>query len=148
MLLYYWLNYYIRFGVTTLVDIFHSNGAFQDKAHLQRFLQASASLYAYTPDKSPYHQFNCAVEPLNYMFRKRYQYFDLTTQLPNISIPTLVLAGTNDWIIHPHYPSTIPQSIPNAELHILERCSHAVAKDRPDVYWEIVTNFIIRQAKI
>lgn len=125
-------------------DLF--NGAFQDKTHLQRFLQASASLYAYTPDNSPYAHFNCAVEPLNYMFRKRYQYFDLTAQLPNINVPTLILAGADDWIIHPQYPRTIAQSIPNTELHILEHCSHAVAKDRPEFYWDKVPRFIEQQS--
>lgn len=64
-------------------------------------------------------------------------------QLKNLTMPTLVLVGTNDMIKDAH-SRAIAAALPNAEFIALKG-GHCISKDAPDAYNRAVKQFLEKQ---
>ncbi len=72
---------------------------------------------------------------------------DVTDQLPQIKIPTCVIAGEKD-ILKPAYPYSklIHDKIPNSEMVIVRDSGHAIMFDKPDEFNSIALGFLHKQS--
>lgn len=59
-------------------------------------------------------------------FRLAMQGFDVRDGLPGISVPTIVLHGTEDWLFPVDVGARLAAALPNAELRIIEGAGHAL----------------------
>jgi proline iminopeptidase len=71
--------------------------------------------------------------------------FDFTPRLPEIAVPTLVIAGRHDWICPPDLSEEIARLIPGADLRILERSSHWVRADEPRALLDAIAGFLAQR---
>lgn len=65
--------------------------------------------------------------------------------LGDIRVPVLVIAGTNDSFTPPGLSRQMQQSIPDAELLLIEPGSHTAPIERPDEVNRAVTDFLDRR---
>jgi 3-oxoadipate enol-lactonase len=70
------------------------------------------------------------------------QALDHQARLPEISAPTLVVAGEDDSAVPPAVAAAIAQSIPRAELVVLKDAAHLGNVQQPVVFTEVVGNFL------
>ena len=63
-------------------------------------------------------------------------------QLAALSMPTLVVAGTDDMIEEAH-TRLIAESIPNAQLTLIEG-THFIAFENPDAFNRVVSEFLVK----
>lgn len=66
--------------------------------------------------------------------------FDITNQLGEIRIPTLVICGKDDKMTPPRLSQFLARSIPNAQLALIEGGGHMVMLEYP----ELIANYISR----
>jgi proline iminopeptidase len=52
-------------------------------------------------------------------------------RLPEIDVPTLVLAGRHDFLFPPEHQAILADRMPNAELEIIERAGHEAPAEQP-----------------
>ncbi|QJR15354.1 alpha/beta fold hydrolase [Usitatibacter palustris] len=73
-------------------------------------------------------------EPLNRAFAPGgfMRSFDLRPKLGAIRVPTLILAGRQDWICAPEFSEEIHRLIPGSKLVIFENSSHSMRLDEPE----------------
>ncbi len=73
---------------------------------------------------------------------------NITDQLPEIKIPTCVIAGEKD-ILKPAYPYSklIHNKIPNSEMVIVRDSGHAIMFDKPEEFNSIVLGFLNKQSQ-
>jgi 3-oxoadipate enol-lactonase len=71
---------------------------------------------------------------------------NITDQLPQIIIPTCVIAGEKD-ILKPAYPYSrlIHDSLPNSEMVIVRDSGHAITFEKPEEFNSIVLGFLHKQ---
>jgi proline iminopeptidase len=67
--------------------------------------------------------------------------YDRTNDLSKIKQPCLIIHGEYDYIIT-ECATLSRDYLPNAELHILENCSHATCVENPKQYHQILGNFL------
>jgi pimeloyl-ACP methyl ester carboxylesterase len=63
-------------------------------------------------------------------------------RLSEIKVPTLVMAGRDDFLFPPEHQVELAAGIPNARLRIIERAGHNVLSERPAEVMEAVRDFI------
>jgi proline iminopeptidase len=63
-------------------------------------------------------------------------------RLGEIKVPTLVLAGRDDFVFPPECQGELAAGIPNARLRIIERAGHNPQSEQPDEVMEAVRAFI------
>ncbi|NOH00675.1 MAG: alpha/beta hydrolase [Chloroflexi bacterium] len=68
--------------------------------------------------------------------------FDVTAQLDQIRIPTLILCGAEDVMTPPKYSQFLKNRIPHAELHVLEKAGHMVTLEQPEMVAELLGQFM------
>src|SRR6202158_4089015 len=73
--------------------------------------------------------------------RERPSLYDLVEDMKRLTVPTLVIAGDEDW------PCLLPgllmkQNIPSAALSLMPNCGHAINLEAPDQFNGIVGEFI------
>jgi proline iminopeptidase len=73
------------------------------------------------------------------------QTFDLRPELPDITAPTLVLAGRHDWICPPEFSQEIASLIPRARLRIFEHSSHSIRADEPEAMVDEIRRFVVTE---
>lgn len=81
-------------------------------------------------------------EQLNIGFAGFLRTFDFTSQLSQITCPTLVVGGAHDWICAAHHSREIAERIPRAHLKIFRNSAHAVATDEPEAFQNAVRGFL------
>ncbi|MBN1966184.1 MAG: alpha/beta fold hydrolase [Anaerolineae bacterium] len=69
---------------------------------------------------------------------------DVTASLGAITQPTCVLVGEQDILKPPRYARLIAEAIPNAALHILPGAGHATFWEVPDLFNQIVLDFLLQ----
>jgi pimeloyl-ACP methyl ester carboxylesterase len=57
--------------------------------------------------------------------------FDITNRLYEISLPTLIICGSEDQLTPPKYSHFLHDHIPNSELHIIPNAGHYVMREQP-----------------
>jgi len=67
---------------------------------------------------------------------------DSTLLLPEIRIPTLIVAGSEDVLIPSAQAETMQREIRHSQLVVVERCGHLINLEQPDVLNQVVTNFL------
>jgi pimeloyl-ACP methyl ester carboxylesterase len=72
--------------------------------------------------------------------------FDAHDRLPGITVPTLVLHGTEDRVVDPENARVLASRIPGAELVLLEGAGHAYMSERAEEAAAIVLDFVGRHA--
>jgi pimeloyl-ACP methyl ester carboxylesterase len=73
-----------------------------------------------------------------------YQNVDLRPLLPNVSAPTLVIAGALDLITGPAQARRIAEGIRNVDLVLIPECGHLLAVEEPAAYKAKVTEWVAR----
>jgi 3-oxoadipate enol-lactonase len=68
--------------------------------------------------------------------------FDPYDRLPEIRVPTLVLHGTEDRLVHPDNARLLAERIPGARLVLLEGAGHVYHSERPEEADAAVLDFI------
>jgi proline iminopeptidase len=68
-------------------------------------------------------------------------------RLGEIKVPTLVMAGRDDFVFPPEHQLELAARIPNARLRIIERAGHNPHSERPDEVMEAVRDFISAPAR-
>jgi 4,5:9,10-diseco-3-hydroxy-5,9,17-trioxoandrosta-1(10),2-diene-4-oate hydrolase len=66
----------------------------------------------------------------------------IVDNLPNITAPTLVIWGQQDRIIPVAHAQVARDRIPNARLHIIDRCGHVPQLEHPDEFNALVLEFL------
>jgi pimeloyl-ACP methyl ester carboxylesterase len=70
--------------------------------------------------------------------------FDRRKELPNIKVPTLLIAGSDDKTAPPSVMEKMWQKIPAAEYVILDHCGHLGPMDRPGAFNAALLSFLQR----
>lgn len=81
-------------------------------------------------------------EQLNIGFSGFLRSFDYTEQLSQITCPTLVIGGAQDWICAPHHSREIADRIPRAHLKLFRNSAHAVFADESEAFLAAVRGFL------
>ncbi|HVC35192.1 MAG TPA: alpha/beta fold hydrolase [Chloroflexota bacterium] len=63
-------------------------------------------------------------------------------RLAQLSMPTLVVWGKDDWTIPPEHGASAQRLIPNAQLVLIDRCGHCPQLERPDVFNRVAREFL------
>lgn len=70
--------------------------------------------------------------------------FDLTAELPDIAVPTLVIGGTADVVTPPFEARRIARLIPGAQLELFEGGGHMLMLEQPERFDRTLTDFARR----
>jgi pimeloyl-ACP methyl ester carboxylesterase len=68
-----------------------------------------------------------------------------TDVLPEVAVPTLVVAGARDGFTPPELSRAMAAAIPGAELCEIEDGSHTAPLERPDLVGQVVRDFLVRR---
>ena len=68
---------------------------------------------------------------------------NLTQELHNIKVPTLLVWGLNDTITPPMVGHEFNRLIPNSELKFIDKCCHAPMMEQSEKFNEIVVDFLM-----
>ena len=74
------------------------------------------------------------------------EYLLLDNALEEIQHPVLCVWGEDDKIVHVSGSDVIKQRVKNAEVHVLDRCGHAITLDRPRKLVKVITQFLEKVA--
>jgi proline iminopeptidase len=123
-------------------------GAFRSSEEMQRYYRVMGPLYSLSHDEAAAaagrSRARYSPEPLNRAFGPGgfLRSFDLRPELPQITAPTLVLAGRHDWICPVEFSEEIARLIPGAELRVFERSSHSIRSDEPEAMVDAILSFV------
>jgi proline iminopeptidase len=81
-------------------------------------------------------------EALIYAGRHLLNGWTVMDRLSEIKVPTLVLAGRDDFLFPPQHQAALAAGIPNSSLHIIENAGHNAHSERPAEVISAVTDFI------
>lgn len=73
---------------------------------------------------------------------KSAQRHNLSSELPNIKVPTLLVWGLNDTITPPMTAHDFNRLIENSKLKFIDRCCHAPMMERPERFNKLVQEFL------
>ncbi|MHA1619191.1 MAG: alpha/beta fold hydrolase [Promethearchaeota archaeon] len=68
--------------------------------------------------------------------------YDVSLNLKDIRVRTLILVGDDDFICPPSQARRMHDNIPNSELHIFEKCGHYPFWERPDEFYSAIRDWI------
>ena len=87
-------------------------------------------------------------EALTFAGRHLIKGWTLKDRLGEIRVPTLVLAGHDDFLFPPESQAYLAAGIPNAELRIIERAGHNPQSERPAETIQAVRDFLAAESAI
>jgi proline iminopeptidase len=70
--------------------------------------------------------------------------WDLTPRLGEISAPTLILVGRDDFICPPSQAKIMHEGIPNSELVVFENSGHFTHVEEPEAFFDAVRGWLRR----
>jgi proline iminopeptidase len=70
--------------------------------------------------------------------------YDVTARLAEITAPTLVLVGRDDFVTPPSQAERIRRGVPDAELVVFERSGHHPYAEEPDAFAAAVRAWLAR----
>ena len=73
---------------------------------------------------------------------RSYRDFDMTDELHEIKVPTLVLGGTHDRLTLPKASQYLATHLPDADLHIFEGCGHMSMLERHEEFNTLLASFL------
>lgn len=69
------------------------------------------------------------------------QKYNVSSQLSNIEVQTLILVGKDDFICPTSQAKRMHAAIPNSDLHIFEKSGHYPYFEEPDEFYKIIRNW-------
>ncbi len=81
-------------------------------------------------------------EALTFAGRYLIKGWSVMDRLGEIAVPTLVMAGRDDFIFPPEHQAQLAAGIPKAQLRIIERAGHDPHSERPDEVMGAVRDFL------
>src|SRR5512140_2527 len=81
-------------------------------------------------------------EALTYAARHLFPGWSVMDRLGEITVPTLVMAGREDFIFPPESQAELAAGIPNSRLRIIERAGHNPYSERTDEVMKAIADFI------
>jgi 3-oxoadipate enol-lactonase len=84
--------------------------------------------------------------PLNAATRALYD-FDLSSELPRIAVPTLVVAGQEDTLTRPEGMQEIAALIPGAEYRLIAGSGHMIPVEQPEPLHALIDTFLAQHAR-
>lgn len=78
------------------------------------------------------------VPELNVRSDELLETYDVTSQLKNIEIPTLILVGKDDFICPPSQAQRLHDNLPNSDLHIFEKSRHYPFYEETEYFFKII----------
>ncbi len=73
-----------------------------------------------------------------------YESYDASAWLHTVDVPTLILAGENDWLIPVEQQELLHQLIPKSQLEVIRHGSHCPQMDLPDLVNLKIEKFLSR----
>jgi proline iminopeptidase len=70
--------------------------------------------------------------------------WDLAPRLGEISAPTLIVVGEDDFVCPPSQAKIMHEGIPNSELVVLEESGHLPHVEQPEAFFEAVEGWVER----
>jgi pimeloyl-ACP methyl ester carboxylesterase len=67
---------------------------------------------------------------------------DYRTDFPNISAPTLIIAGHEDGVRKPIDAESIHQGIPNSRLEVIDNAGHLMNMEQPERFNQVLLEFL------
>ena len=123
------------------------DGNFENEAQLREYFTVMRSLYSITfdPAAPPKAWDRSIVSPdaINVAFGGFLRTYDIRSELPKITAPTLVIGARHDWICPPEFSEAIASAIPNADLRIFEHSGHSIRADEPEALLDAIAGFIV-----
>lgn len=74
---------------------------------------------------------------------KSAQRHNMADEIPNITLPTLLVWGLNDTITPPIVAHEFNRLIPNSTLKFIDKCCHAPMMEHPEKFNELVEDFLV-----
>lgn len=74
---------------------------------------------------------------------KSAQRHNMAEEIPNITIPVLLVWGLNDTITPPVVAHEFNRLIPNSELKFIDKCCHAPMMEHPEKFNQLVETFLV-----
>lgn len=126
------------------------NGKFTSNEEVDQYYVVMESLYVNTAAPTNHKgkeldvlmELDRSYEALNEGFGNFLREFDVTDRLPEIKVPTLVIAGRHDWITPVEESELIADRIPNSLFIVLEKSSHSVMEEETAAYNRTVKAFV------
>jgi pimeloyl-ACP methyl ester carboxylesterase len=81
-------------------------------------------------------------EPLIFAGRHLLKDWTVMTRLGEITVPTLVIAGRDDFLFPPEHQRQLAAAIPGARLQIIERAGHNPHVEQPAEVMQAIWDFI------
>jgi len=69
---------------------------------------------------------------------------NLSTELKDLTYPTLLIWGNNDSVTPPFVGEEFHKLIPNSELYFIDKCGHAPMMEVPDEFNQILHKFLLK----
>ena len=128
------------------------DGTFQSNDELKTYFEILGPLYSYRtepvdpsePQSVAWGDRILSYVATNEAFGGFLRTYDLRSELPKITAPTLVLAGRHDWICAPEWSEEIASLIPGAEIQIFEDSGHMLRTDEPERLITTIAEFSSR----
>jgi pimeloyl-ACP methyl ester carboxylesterase len=70
------------------------------------------------------------------------QRHNMSQDIVNIQVPTLLIWGLNDNITPPHVAHEFDKLIPNTELRFIDQCGHAAMMEKPERFNQLLLSFL------
>jgi proline iminopeptidase len=87
-------------------------------------------------------------EAHNWCFQHNWGAYDLTADLPSVTVPTLVTVGRRDWVTPVSSSETIASLMPNAELVVFERSGHSPQVEERELFQQTIRDFVDRAVPV
>jgi pimeloyl-ACP methyl ester carboxylesterase len=87
-------------------------------------------------------------EALIFAGRQLLKGWTVMDRLDQITVPTLVLAGRDDFLFPPEHQRQLAAGIPGARLQIIERAGHNAHSEQPAEVFRAVSDFISADAAV
>lgn len=120
------------------------NGSFNSAQEFSQFYSIMAPLYSTKPKDTPPTTSSGVpynIKVTNLGFNDFLRTFNYENELQNITHPTLIIWGEDDWINDVRYAELIASKIRNPTLHILKDCGHFAEEDQPELFFEAINDF-------
>jgi len=103
-------------------------GRIEDDAHLARWWDVCYPLYFHVQDEQVMAETGNrpigSLEAANYTFKHLIPKYDVRPALPDVQVPTLIVAARHDWITPVSQAEEIHRLLPNSRLRVFERSGH------------------------
>ncbi|MBW4468909.1 MAG: alpha/beta hydrolase [Stenomitos rutilans HA7619-LM2] len=123
------------------------DGNFENEDQLREYFTVTRSLYSITadPDSPPKAWDRAILSPdaINVAFGGFLRTYDIRSELPKITAPTLVIGARHDWICPPEFSEEIASAISNADLRIFENSGHSIRADEPEALLDAIAGFLV-----